>query len=187
MATSYDVIARAAKEIGYSRFTDPLMGTIYGRWYALLTNTPWFGTNGVPYCAMFVSYILAECGVEVPGFPTASCLAALSGARGAGIVLANKYDARPGDIVLFDWDPQLGNGVDHVGFVERNCGSYIQTIEGNTSPGTSGSQGNGGGVHRRTRSWGVVAAIIRPNYDGVPSSSKSEAGGGISEDGWWGQ
>ncbi|MBY4796773.1 hypothetical protein K6V98_00110, partial [Collinsella sp. AGMB00827] len=37
------------------------------------------------------------------------------------------------------------------------------------------------------RSWGVVAAIIRPNYDGVPSSSKSEAGGGISEDGWWGQ
>lgn len=176
MATANDVLWRASKEIGYSRWNDPLQGTIYGRWYAKHTGSPYFGMNGVPYCAMFVSYILAQVGQACPGFPTAGCGTALNGARNAGVVISNKRDARPGDIVIFDWSRGSGTH-DHVGFVELNKGGYIQTIEGNTSPGNSGSQGNGGGVYRRTRDWGVVQAIIRPPYSNtsapVPSPDPS--------------
>lgn len=191
MATANDVLSRAAKEIGYSRWTDPKQGTIYGRWYADLMNSPYFGTNGVPYCAMFVSYILAAVKQTCPGFPSAGCTTAMRVARSKGAVLSNKKDARPGDIVLFDWD---GSGdADHVGFVELNKGSYIQTIEGNTSSGSSGSQSNGGGVYRRTRFWSTVIAVIRPPYSGaVATPSKPSNTGTVAPasklkiDGWIG-
>lgn len=40
----------------------------------------------------------------------------------------------------------------------------MQTIEGNTSPGTSGSQSNGGGVYRRARSYDSIIGVARPYY-----------------------
>lgn len=173
MATAKKILQLAAAEIGYNRWNDPLNGTKYGRWYAKQTGNSYYGTNGVPYCAMFVSYILAMGGIKVAGFPGSYCPSILSAARKAGIVISNKKNAKPGDIVLFDWE---GNGnPDHVGFIEKNCGSYAQTIEGNTSSGSSGSQSNGGGVYRRTRSWGTIIAIIRPSYSGSSSSSSGSS------------
>lgn len=171
MATPDDVLSFASGQVGYDRRADPEAGTRYGRWLARKTGWAWLGTNGVPYCAMFVSYVLEAVGQACPGFPTASCTVALDGAVRAGAVLADKRQARPGDIVLFDWDPERGDGPDHVGFVELNRGSHIQTIEGNTSPGNGGSQGNGGGVHRRTRSWAVVSHIVRPPYSGAAQAA----------------
>ena len=126
MATATDVLNRAAKEIGYSRWDDPKTGTIYGRWYAQEVGDSYFGQNGVPYCAMFVSYILDKCGQKVKGFPTASCPSGLSGARNAGLKISNKKNAKAGDIVFFDWNNN--NSPDHVGFVEKNYGSYIQKV-----------------------------------------------------------
>ena len=41
----------------------------------------------------------------------------------------------------------------------------VTAIEGNTSPGATGSQSNGGMVCRRTRSTSLVIAYIRPEYD----------------------
>lgn len=184
-ASAYDVISRAAREIGYSRWADPNPGTKYGNWYAKLTGTPYFGQNGVPFCAMGVSYILAECGVDVPGFPSASCLAILSASRAAGTIIGDKRRAQPGDIVLFDWDGWAQNGPDHVGFVERNLGGHIQTIEFNTSPGAGGSQGNGGGVYRRTRSWETVHSVIRPAY-GPQGALAPVPDGKLAVDGYWG-
>lgn len=181
MATAERVLAIAAGEVGYSRWTDELSGTRYGRWYAALTNSPYFGTNGVPYCAMFVAWVLAQAGQSCPGMPTASCGTALSGARKAGIVRSSKKSAKPGDLVIFDWSGRC-SATNHIGFVEKNCGSYIQTIEGNTSSGSSGSQGNGGGVYRRTRSWGVVTAVIAVPYAGQASSGSSA----LDVDGYWG-
>ena len=191
MATANKVLSIAAGEIGYTRWNDPKTGTKYGRWYAEKTNSSYFGENGVPYCAMFVAWVLAQAGQSCPGMPTAACITALNGASKAGALLSNKRDARAGDLVLFDWG---GDGVpDHIGFVETNKGSYIQTIEGNTSSGTSGSQSNGGGVYRRTRSWSTVRAIIRVPYNGSNSStttnsttSDSSASSKISVDGWLG-
>lgn len=159
--TAADVLSIARGEIGYSRWTDPQTGTKYGRWYAQ-DHGSYYGTNGVPYCAMFVSWVFAQAGAKCAGLPEAYCPYILNDARSAGAVLSNKQNAQAGDVVLFDWG---GDGVcDHVGIVEKNYGSYIQTIEGNTSAGSSGSQSNGGGVYRRTRSWGTVKAVVRPSY-----------------------
>ena len=45
--------------------------------------------------------------------------------------IVNTSSAKPGDIVLFDWD---GDGVsDHTGIVAENNGGTITTVEGNTS------------------------------------------------------
>lgn len=168
MAAAEDVLRTAAGEIGYSRWTDPEPGTKYGRWYADLTKSSYFGTSGVPYCAMFVSWVLARAGAKCSGFPTASCPSAVSAATSGGRIIKDKRSAATGDVVIFDW-PDVRGPSDHVGIVEINKGHYIQTIEGNTSPGSGGSQGNGGGVYRRTRDWGVVQCVIRPDYDGSPA------------------
>ena len=170
MGSVRDVLRIAANEIGYTNRSDPKAGSKYGRWYAEITKSPYFGTNGVPYCAMFVSWVLAQAGVKCAGFPGAGCTTAWRKAKSAGAVLSSKYHAQAGDVVLFDWDNS--GDCDHVGIVEINRGSYIQTIEGNTSSGSYGSQGNGGGVYRRTRNWGVVRAIIRPQYGASANTSK---------------
>lgn len=171
--TATDVLKIARGEIGYSRWTDPQPGTKYGRWYAK-DHGAYYGTSGVPYCAMFVSWVFAQAGASCAGLPEAYCPYILNKARSAGKVLSNKQSAQPGDVILFDWG---GDGVcDHVGIVEKNFGSYVQTIEGNTSSGSSGSQSNGGVVARRTRSWGTVKAVVRPNY-GSSSGSTSTVGG----------
>lgn len=131
MATATDVLRIAAGEIGYSRWDDPETGTKYGRWYAQKTGSSYYAQNGVPYCAMFVSWCLDQAGQSVPGFPMAYCPSGLSDATNAGLAV-NKYNAQPGDIVFFDWG---GDGEsDHVGLVEGNYGSYLQTCEGNALP-----------------------------------------------------
>ena len=186
MSSASDVLRIAAGEIGYSRWSDPEQGTKYGRWFAGLTGSPWFGANGVPYCAMFVSWVLAKAGVKCEGFPAAGCGTALRAASKAGAVIADKRQAMPGDIVIFDW-PTVAGGNDHTGIVELNKGSYIQTIEGNTSPGSSGSQGNGGGVYRRTRGWSVVQAVIRPKHSGSMPAPSPTPSAGLAVDGIWGR
>lgn len=160
MATASEVLAIAASQIGYSRWSDPQQGTKYGRWYAEYTHDAYYARNGVPYCDMFVSWVLNQAGQACAGFPSAYCPYALAAARRAGLAVAYK-DAKAGDIVFFDWD---GGETDHVGIIELNKGSYYQTIEGNTSGGVVGSQGNGGVVARRTRGLSVICGVIRPPY-----------------------
>lgn len=65
--------------------------------------------------------------------------------------------ARKGDIVVFTFD--------HIAVVRGNpTATTLPTIEGNTSPLSSGSQANGGTVAAKTRSRSDVAVIARPNY-----------------------
>lgn len=184
MATSKQALARAAKELGYCRWDDPKTGTKYGRWYAELTKSPYFGTSGVPFCAMGVSYIMDAVKQACAGLPTAGVPTIYSGASRAGIIIPNKRSAVPGDIVIFDWSNVAGPN-DHVGFVEINYGSSgLQTIEFNTT----GSDGRSGSVARKVRSWDVVQCIVRPPW------SKGETGGvedylpgKLAEDGYWGR
>lgn len=163
MGTPDDVIRIAAGEVGYSRWDDPETGTKYGRWYASLTGEDYYAENGVAYCAMFVSWVFHQARVACAGLPGAYCPAMLEEARRAGATVA-KSDARPGDVVYFDW--QLDEETDHVGIVVANYGTFLETIEGNTSTGASGSQSNGGVVARRQRNLHNVCAIVRPDYDG---------------------
>ena len=143
MATASEVLRIAAGEIGYSRWTDPQPGTKYGRWYAQ-SHGSYYGASGVPFCAMFVSWVMSRAGQAFPGLPAAYVPYVLSAGRSRAV---STRSAKPGDIVIFNWD---GGVVDHIGFVEANHGSYIQTIEGNT---------NNGRVARRTRAWNTLSLI----------------------------
>lgn len=165
-STASSVLAAARKDIGYWRHDDPKNGTKFGRWYADLVGSSYYGTNGVPYCAMAVSYWFAQAGAKCAGLPEAYCPYILNEAKKAGALLSDKTKAKPGDVVLFDWD---GGVVDHVGIVEKNCGSHIQTIEGNTT-----ISGKSGSVGRRTRSWSTVEAVIRPSWGSASGSSASK-------------
>ncbi len=162
MATAQDVLRIAQAEVGYDRYNDPEKGTKYGRWYEAnvdkCASNYDFGANGVPYCAMFVSWALNQANVRCKGFPGAYC---------PTIHLSEHLRAEqlePGDVALFDWEDDGTD--DHVGFVKSNNRSArtITTIEGNTS---------GGKVAERTRAYSTICGGIRPDYDGVSNSGSS--------------
>lgn len=164
MSAAKNVLYCARQWIGYSRWDDPEPGTVFGRWYADLVGNSYFGESGVPYCAMFASYCLNWAGVEAAGLPGSYVPWILSANSDAGRLVANE-DAQPGDLVMFDWQ---GDGVtDHIGIVEENHADegWMQTIEGNTSSGSGGSQSNGGGVYRRARNYGSIIGVARPYYE----------------------
>ena len=172
MTTRAAIISAAQAEIGYSRFADKEPGTKYGRWYALVTGNPSFGVSGVPYCDIFCSYILNECAINwlsayVPGRE------AQARERGA---LIDKWDIRPGDMLTFDFE---GDGVaGHIGFATTApYGTKIDTIEGNTRWGYTGSQGAGGVVTNKQRNMEDVRYGIRVVDDNAGISS----GGDIRE------
>lgn len=123
--------------------------TKYGKWY---------GQDGQPWCAMFVSYVYE---VDAGGSPSfekgrnyAYCPYVLSDARNNrnGLSVTNAPVA--GDLVLYDWDGPAGTSggtFDHIGLFEEwvayNATTFL-AIEGNTS---TSSNSNGGEVQRRTR------------------------------------
>lgn len=167
--TASKALAWAASQIGYSRWDDPLPGSVYGRWYAE-RHGAYYGESGVPFCAMFASWCLTDDDGNsvIPGGDFAYVPYGINAARAAG-QLVDPSNAAPGDLICFDWN---GDGVaDHVGLVEANYGSWVQTIEGNTSSGAAGSQSNGGGVYRRSRDWDSVCAVIRPSYGDAATAS----------------
>ena len=187
--TAESVLSIARGELGYSRWDDPQPGTKYGRWYEeQIDRTDGnydFGASGVPYCAMFVSWVFAQAGASCVGIPGAYCpsIVQVGRSRGKAVSAAN---ARPGDVVLFDWE---GDGTsDHVGICESNGGSYLQCIEGNT---------NNGAVARRTRALSSIVCVIRPDYgsSSSPASSQPAASGKpaasgsgkLDVDGIWGK
>lgn len=79
-----------------------------------------------------------------------------------GWVLPSDSLAKPGDHVVFDWNP--GTGADHVGVLEsvNRTARTVTCIEGNTSNG--GSQDNGGAVLRKTRPFSQVRGVARVRW-----------------------
>lgn len=132
-----------------------------------------FGLTG-PWCAMFIWWVAGQAGAgnmkQLVTGSFASCQATLNALRKQGRVRANKRDARPGDVVFFQFDRDAA--VDHIGIVVEASAAGLVTIEGNTSSTTAGSQSNGGMVARRWRTWSTVAAVSTlPGLDG-PAPSK---------------
>ncbi len=106
----------------------------------------WFGFNKVPWCAIAESWVYAHCGLA-DQYRFASVAASLDWARKNG---KRTNDFRPGYSACRindggDWGPG------HTGIVEAEQGDYVITLEGNTSPGSAGSQRDGGGYFRRKR------------------------------------
>lgn len=86
--------------------------------------------------------------------------------------VAELNDAKPGDVVFFDWGASNSIGaIDHVGVIEKVLGGgRVQTIEANT----------GDACKRRVRDASVIAGYGRPAYDApkpgtsTPSSTWTE-------------
>lgn len=166
--TVEDVLRVAAGEVGYSRWDDPEEGTKYGRWYAKLTNSPYFGKSGVPYCAMWVSWVFFTAGVQCEGFPRAVAIDTRDGFSR----MVTPQNLQPGDAVGFDWDSDHTG--DHVGIVKSRVGDYvtIRTYEGNT--------GNGE-VKECVRHISQVTCGVRPYYK--DSTSPAKGAGRLDVDG----
>jgi cell wall-associated NlpC family hydrolase len=150
-----DILARARFELEYTEKGNN--ETKYGAWY---------GVNGQPWCAIFVSWCYDKAGLvdkvaaeTKKGF--ASCDAGLKWFAKKGKIVP-VGEAQEGDIVFFQFDNDAQP--DHVGIVEKNMKRLkaLKTIEGNTSPNNKGSQSNGGGVYQKKRSYATVMAVVRP-------------------------
>ena len=148
------VLAVARGEIGYSRWDDPEAGTKYGRWYeAAIDRDPGnydFGASGVPYCAMFVSWVFAQSGASCAGIPGAYCPSILAIGKSKGRLVPASA-AVPGDVVLFDWG---GNGC-----VARRTRAY-STVSGVIRPAYDGSAKPSGGSSGGTSSGSAGGSSI---------------------------
>ena len=115
--TASKALAWAASQIGYTRWDDPEEGSLYGRWYAK-KHGAYYGTSGVPFCAMFASWCLTDNdGASViPGGDFAYVPYGINAAARAGQLVSPMTQAAPGDLVCFAW---AGDGIAaHVGSVE---------------------------------------------------------------------
>mgnify|MGYP003473234462 FL=1 len=133
------IVEVATKEIGTKESPKNSNKTKYGKW---------FGYDGVPWCAMFVSWCYAMAGEPLPAIGFKKGFAGCQ--TGYAFFKKNKWittNPKSGDIVLFDWN---GDGrYDHTGiFVKWIDKIHFETIEGNTS---LTNQSNGGEVMRRVR------------------------------------
>lgn len=143
----------AASQVGYKESGKDI--TKYGAWY---------GMNGNPWCAMFVSWCAAQAGVPQSVIPKKSYVPDIVSfyiSRGR-YRTRGSYTPKKGDIVFFGES-------DHVGLVEGVSGNNVITIEGNTSSG--GNVSNGEGVYRRTRPLGSSSWVMG---FGIPAYQKEE-------------
>lgn len=157
---SETVIFYAKEELGTQEV--PVNKTKYGAWY---------GLDGQPWCAMFVSWVFYKAGriSEIAasgkkGF--ASCDAGLKWfAKKDKLIPIG--DAEAGDIAFFQFDDDAQP--DHVGIVIKNNKRLkrLVCIEGNTSGNAKGSQSNGDGVYRKVRPYSLVMAVARPSKEQV--------------------
>ena len=145
------VLAEAAKEIGY---TESPAGSNRTKFANEAGHA-----NGQPWCATFLVAIFRRQGLKLPS-ESAYTPHMAQGFRYDDAFLRNP---KVGDIAFFDF-PDSKNRIQHVGIVEKVEPAHVVCIEGNTSPGTSGSQDNGGGVYRRRRSRSHVVGYGRPRY-----------------------
>lgn len=131
--------------------------TKYGKWY---------GVNGQPWCAIFVSWCIAH--AKRPFFSTGRIrfhyafvpfVVADAKAGRNGLSVVPRSGVRRGDIVTFDWEQ---NGVaDHIGFFDgwiNEMSGTFRTVEGNTA---FGNDSNGGAVMARERAIGQVSVFVR--------------------------
>ena len=129
----------------------------------------WFGMNGVPWCAMFVSYCFNKVGAGAlvaagndKGF--ASCSVGVRWFHDHKRLVKTKA-AQPGDVVFLNFN---GKGTaDHIGIVISNDpkNRVLHTVEGNTvNPNGSGDQVNGDGVYFKTRPYAYVVCVANPNW-----------------------
>ena len=123
-------LAEARRQLGVKEDPPGSNRTPFGRW---------FGADGEPWCAIFLSYcfkvgagVVLCAGDGGPGCSPLGCAYVPTledWLRATGQWLEPDAVARPGDIVVFNWD---GGEADHAGLVASVApGGALRTIEGN--------------------------------------------------------
>ncbi len=150
-----NVIDTAKAENGTKENPPTSNKTKYGEWY---------GMNGVPWCAIFVSWVFDKAGYALGRIDSPKgyhyCPSAFNFWKSKNQLTSSP---KPGDIVLYDWN---GDGLsDHTGiFVQWvQQGSTFTAWEGNTS---FDNQSDGGQVMLRTRQVQTVKAFVNPGVYG---------------------
>ena len=153
------VIAVAREELGYTENPKDSNLTKYGYEY---------GMNGQPWCVMFLWWCFRRVGEHMAFFgggKTASCSILLRWYREQGLTVPVS-EVQAGDIVILNF--RGTQEPEHCGIVEytpiKGEWLYINTIEGNTTPGIEGSQDNGGCVAKKMRYSRQIVAVCRPQY-----------------------
>ncbi len=147
-------LAKAVSQLGYAESPAGSNLTKFGAWY---------GMDGNPWCAMFVTWAYLQAGPSksfVKGARWAYCPYVVADARAGRNGLTTTDDPIPGDLVVYDW--QRDTIYDHIGIVEKVTGkNTFDAIEGNTS---TSNNSNGGQVMRRSRTTsdaGIVFVRVR--------------------------
>lgn len=145
------VVAAARGELGNAENPPNSNNNKYGEWY---------GLNGFPWCAMFVSWCFDKADIPLGNIDDAKgyryCPSAFLYWKHTQQLTSTP---KIGDIVLFDWE---GDGkCDHTGiFIKDNGdGNTFTAIEGNTS---NNNNSNGGQVMERKRHYSLVKAFVNP-------------------------
>lgn len=153
MATSKELLAVAAKQIGVRESPPNSNNVCYNTWY--------YGREvsgkGFPWCMVFVQWVFDQAKVKLPR-RTASCGDMMRAAKAAGRWVTKDY--RPGDVAIYDFPG--GAATDHCGIVSKVLGDRVYSIEGNT--GTT-SDADGGQVMERVRYNKYIVGAMRPEYD----------------------
>ena len=162
MKSLNDVLMVAENELGNTEYPPKSNKTKYGEAY---------GLNGYYWCMIFLWWVFREAGQSSAffgGAKTASCGTYLRWCKEQGMLVPFK-DIQPGDIVILNFSGT--QDTEHCGLVTYVVNEeWVQTIEGNTSPGSEGSQDNGGCVAKKLRNRKNVIAVCRPMYseDKIP-------------------
>ena len=162
--TAKSVLAVAASQVG-TRTGRTYWDYVWGDRY------PYESGTATPWCACFVSWVFHRAGARCAGLPSASCTYGIYPKAVAAKAVVPVAKARPGDVVLFNFD-RHPEDAEHVGIVEEVCEGYLRTIEGNTNAQGSST---GGQVARKVRPKSNVFAVVRPSYDSdVPKQPASK-------------
>lgn len=134
-------------------------------------NTDYYGRevqgDDYKWCVVFLWWVFNITGERMAfygGGKTASCGTLLRWYRERGLTVPVS-EARPGDIVILNFHGT--QDTEHCGLVlsvNSTDSSYVNTIEGNTTPGYEGSQDNGGCVALKHRNLRQIVGVCRPQY-----------------------
>ena len=136
----------------------------------------WGGAPGESWCAYFVSTCFLKAYLVSNGKPATReimrncvgkvketlsfggyCPVLWRDARRRGLWRNPSFTPSPGDFVLFDFHRQ--GEPHHIGIVVEKTPLTLHTVEGDTSPDVHGSQADGDGVYRKSRSSHIFGYI----------------------------
>ncbi len=150
--TATQIINKARSYIGVTGSPKGSHNVPFNDWYyGYKVNDP----SAFYWCVVFISYlfwILGAAHLFCDGNKANRCKTVRDWATGAGLTV-DKASIRPGDLVLFDWEPN--NSPDHIGLATSSVtNGKFTTIEGNVDDA----------VKEMVRALDKVTLVVRPQY-----------------------